>query len=194
LIRENFDPFEIAGIYEENGAAAISVLTDESFFGGHKNYLSRIKERVSLPLLRKDFIIDPYQVYETKCIGGDAILLITSLLGKELRDYIHLAESIGLFPLVEVHSAEELHIALAAGAEMIGINNRDLKTFETDLKTSLELMPLVPRDRILVGESGIHSRKDIEVLMGAGIRAFLIGETLMKADDIGAKLRELLGR
>lgn len=194
LIRESFDPCEIAGTYETNGAAAISVLTDEPFFGGDKDYLSRIKERVRLPLLRKDFIIDPYQVYETKCLGGDAILLIARLLGKDLEDYIALAESLGMFSLVEVHSREELDVALAAGAEMIGINNRDLRTFATDLKTSLELTPLIPQDRIIVGESGIHSRADIEVLMKAGIRAFLVGETLMSAKDMGAKLRELLGR
>jgi indole-3-glycerol phosphate synthase len=194
LIRETFDPCEVARLYEANGAAAISVLTDETFFGGHKDYLSQIKENVSLPLLRKDFIIDPYQVYETKCIGGDAILLIAGLLGKELDHYIGLAESLGLFPFVEVHSREELETALAAGAKMIGINNRDLRNFATDLKTCLELTPLVPKDRILVGESGIQTRADVEALMKVGIHAFLVGEALMRADDIGAKLRELLGR
>lgn len=194
LIREKFDPSEVARIYEANGAAAISVLTDEAFFGGHKGYLSQIKENVSLPLLRKDFIIDPYQVYETKCIGGDAILFIAGLLGKELDHYIGLAESLGLFPFVEVHSREELETALAAGAQMIGINNRDLRNFATDLKTCLKLTPLVPKDKILVGESGIQTRADIELLMKTGIRAFLVGEALMRAGDMGAKLRELLGR
>lgn len=194
LIREGFDPCQIAATYEANGAAAISVLTDEPFFGGHKDDLSRIRERVRLPLLRKDFIIDPYQVYETKCLGGDAILLIARLLGKDLEDYIGLAESLGLFPLVEVHSRQDLGVALAAGAEMLGINNRDLDTFATDLKTSFALTPLIPKDKIIVGESGIRSREDIEVLMETGIHAFLVGETLMRANDVGAKLRGLLPR
>jgi indole-3-glycerol phosphate synthase len=194
LMRESFDPCEIAGAYEAYGATAISVLTDEPFFGGQKEDLSRIREKVRLPLLRKDFIIDPYQVYETKCLGGDAILLIARLLGKDLGDYIGLAESLGLFPLVEIHSREELDMALAAGAVMIGINNRDLMTFDTDLKTSIELTPLIPKGRIVVGESGIHSRADIMVLMEAGIRAFLVGETLMRANDMAAKFGELLGR
>jgi indole-3-glycerol phosphate synthase len=193
-IRNDFDPLEIAHIYERNGAAAISVLTDEPFFGGRKEFLPRIRERVGLPLLRKDFIIDPYQVYETKLLGGDAILLIARLLGEKLADYIRLAESIHLFPLVEVHSTEDLEIALAAGADLIGINNRDLNTFETGLQISLHLTSLIPKGRSVIAESGIRSRKEIEILMGAGIRAFLIGETLMKSNDIGTKLRELMGR
>jgi len=193
-IREDFDPLKIASIYEANGAAAISVLTDEEFFEGEKSYLSKIKETVSLPLLRKDFIIDPYQIYETRIIGGDAILLIAGLLGEEtLRQFIDLAESVGLLPLVEVHSREELDKALAAGARIIGINNRNLKTFSTDLMTSMELAPSVPGGRIVISESGIHTRKDLEALMKKGIHTFLIGETLMKAPDIGKKLMELLG-
>ena len=193
IIRKNFDPLEIAQIYEESGAAAVSVLTDYRFFGGKKEFLTRIKERTRLPILRKDFIIDPYQVYETKCLGGDAILLITRLLGKRLRDYIRLAESLHLFPFVEVHSPEDLDMALAAGADLIGINNRDLMTFATGLQTSLDLAPLIPEGKIVIAESGIHSRKDVEILMAAGIHAFLIGETLMKADDIAAKMKELMG-
>ena len=192
-IREDFDHIEIASLYEENGVAAISVLTDEKFFEGKKSYLSEIKETASLPLLRKDFIIDPYQIYETRIIGGDAILLIAGLLEEgTLRQFIDLAESLGLSPLVEVHSREELDKALAAGAGIIGINNRNLKTFSTDLRTSLDLAPSVPEDRIVISESGIHTREDLETLMKKGIHTFLIGETLMKAPDIGKKLSELL--
>jgi len=193
-IREDFDPLRIASIYEANGAAAISVLTDEEFFEGKNSYLSEIKETVSLPLLRKEFIIDPYQIYETKIIGGDAVLLIASILKEEtLRQFINLAESLGLSSLVEVHSSKEMDKALAAGAGIIGINNRNLKTFSTDLRTSVELAPSVPEDRIVISESGIHSRKDLGTLMKKGIHSFLIGETLMKAPDIGEKLKELLG-
>jgi len=194
ILREDFDPVKIASIYERNGAAAVSVLTDKQFFGGNEKYLGDIKNNVRLPLLRKDFIIDPYQVYETRSLHGDALLLIACLLEEEqLREYIHLAESLGLSALIEIHSRKELDKALAAGAAIIGINNRDLKTFSTDLKASLDIAPHIPTDKIIISESGIHGRKDIEMLMKAGIHAFLIGETLMLSDDIGKKLRELLG-
>jgi len=193
-IRNDFDPLEFAAIYEKNGAAAVSVLTDEPFFGGKKESLTKIKGKILLPVLRKDFIIDPYQVYETRRLGADAILFIARLLQEELGDYIRLAEALDLISLVEVHSAEDLALALAAGAELIGINNRDLATFETGLETSLKLASLVPRGRIAIAESGIQSRNDIEILLEAGIHAFLIGEALMKADDIAEKLRELRGR
>jgi len=194
-IREDFDPVKIAAIYEESGAAAVSVLTERKFFGGDSSYLLGIKKIVGLPLLRKDFIIDPYHIYETRAIGGDALLLIASILKEgQLRDFIHLAESLGLSPLTEVHTREELDKALSAGADIIGINNRDLKNFSTDLKTSMELASSIPGDKIVVSESGIHTRGDIEILMKAGIHCFLIGETLMRAGDMGAKLGELLGR
>jgi len=193
-LKENLNPFGIARLYEENGAAAISVLTDEEFFAGNRAYLSGIRETVALPLLRKDFIIDPYQIYETPLIGGDALLLIAGILETaELRDYIGLAQSLGLAPLVEVHTGEELEKAVAAEAEIIGINNRDLKTFAVNLNTTIELAPLVPHDRIVVSESGIHARTDIDLLMKAGIHAFLIGEALMTATDIPGKLKEFLG-
>lgn len=193
-IREDFDPLAIASLYEENGAAAISVLTDEIFFEGKKAYLSEIKKRVSIPLLRKDFIIDPYQICETRIIGADAVLLIAGILeGTMLADFIELAGSLGLSSLVEVHSREELERAIAAGAGIIGINNRNLKTFSTDLETTLELAPLVPEGRVLISESGIEGRGDIERLMKGGIHTFLVGETLMRAPDIGAALRALLG-
>ena len=192
-IKEAFDPLKIASIYRENGATAISVLTDSRFFEGNGKYLSAIKSIVDLPLLRKDFIIDPCQIYETRVLGGDAVLLIVKLLKNEqLREYIHLSEELCLDCLVEVHSKEELEAAVTAGAGIIGINNRNLKTFSTDLKTSLDLAPSVPQDRVVVSESGINTRKDIETLMGAGIHSFLIGEALMREDDIGLKLRGLL--
>jgi indole-3-glycerol phosphate synthase len=194
-LRDDFDPVIIASIYQQNGAAAISVLTDEKFFGGNRSYLHTVRNHTDIPLLRKDFIVDSYQFYETRVLGADAVLLIVSILGEsQLREYIELAESLHLYPLVEVHSKEELDKAIAGGAKIIGINNRNLKTFSTDLKTSLELMPFMPKDVTTVSESGIHERQDIETLMKAGIHAFLIGETLMKATDIGKKLRELLGR
>ena len=135
----DFDPVRIAGVYEKNGAAAISVLTDEKYFAGHKNYLTQIRQKVKLPLLRKDFIIDPFQIYETRAIGADAILLIVRVLGKKLAEFISLSKELGLSPLVEVHTQEELDLALAADAEIIGINNRNLDTFVTDIETSRKL-------------------------------------------------------
>jgi indole-3-glycerol phosphate synthase len=192
-IREDFDPFRVAALYQENGAAAISVLTDEEFFEGNRKYLSGIRKVVDLPLLRKDFIIDPYQIYETRILGGDALLLIARLLeAGQLREYLDLAESTGLSSLVEVHTREELHKALTSGAEIIGINNRDLRTFSTDLGITLDLAPSIPRDKVVVSESGINTRADIARLMRAGVHCFLVGETLMRAEDIGGKLRELL--
>ncbi len=194
IIREGFDPCRIAALYEENGAAAISILTDEAFFGGAPAFLPAIRKVVDLPLLRKDFIIDPYQIHETRFLGGDAILLIASILADgRLGEYVVLAESLGLVPLVEVHTRGEIERALWAGAEVIGINNRDLKTFSTDLQTTLNLAPHVPVDKTVVSESGIESRSDIQRLTQAGIHCFLIGEALMRAQDMGAKLRELLG-
>lgn len=193
-IREDFDPFKIAALYQENGAAAISVLTDEEFFEGSRTYLSGIRKIVDLPLLRKDFIIDPYQIYETRILGGDALLLIACLLEEEqLREFIRLTETLSLSPLIEVHTREELDKALAAGAQIIGINNRDLRTFATDLGVTLDLIPSIPGNRIVVSESGINTREDIETLMKAGIHSFLVGEALMRAEDIGQKLGELSG-
>lgn len=193
-IRADFDHLAIAALYEANGAAAISVLTDERFFEGKMEYLSEIKGRVSLPLLRKDFIIDPYQVCQSRIIGADAILLIAAILdGPDLGNLIELAEELGLTPLVEVHCGEELERAVDAGAQVIGINNRNLQTFVTDLETTRELAPLVPEGRIVISESGIGGRGDIELLARSGVHGFLVGETLMRAPDVGRKLRELLG-
>ncbi len=190
---EDFNPVRIAGIYEKNGAAAISVLTDEKYFAGHKNYLTQIKQKAELPLLRKDFIIDPIQIYETRAIGADAILLIVRVLGKELSEFISLSKELGLSQLVEAHNDEELDVALAAGSEIIGINNRNLDTFVTDIETSRRLKTQIPKNKIVVAESGIKDRKDIASLMDAGIHAFLIGEALIIAPDIGRKLLEFRG-
>ncbi len=193
VIREEFDPVEIARTYEENGATAISVLTDEKHFQGSLEYLKRIKEAVNLPILRKDFIIDEYQVYESRAAGADAVLLIAAVLGAEkLRALLNLCLVLGLAALVEVHDEEELKSALGAGAKLIGINNRDLKTFKTDLKTTIRLAPKASNGVVVVAESGIHTCDDIAKLKTAGATAFLIGEALMKEPDIGCKLRELL--
>lgn len=195
VIREDFDPVGIARAYEAHGAAAVSVLTDETFFGGSDADLSAVKNAVSLPVLRKEFIIDPYQIHEARAIGADAVLLIAALLTEdELRNYRELAASLGLASLVEVHNRAELDKAIGSGAKIIGINNRNLETFATDIRTSLDLAPLIPADRVKVSESGIRTRADIEVLMQAGIGAFLIGETLIAAPDSGLKLAELLGQ
>ena len=190
---ENFDPVAIAGVYENNGAAAISVLTDEKYFSGYKNYLTQIRQKVNLPLLRKDFIIDPLQIYETRAIGADAILLIVHVLGKRLAEFILLSKEMGLSPLVEVHTEEELELALAAAAEIIGINNRNLDTFGTDIEISRKLKKRILADKIVVSESGIMARADIEFLMQEDIHAFLIGEALITAPDIGKKLRAFKG-
>ena len=189
----DFDPVRIAGVYEQNGAGAISVLTDEKYFAGHKNYLTQIKQKVKLPLLRKDFIIDTIQIYETRAIGADAILLIVHVLGKKLTEFILLSKELGLSSLVEVHTEEELDLALAADAEIIGINNRNLDTFVTDIETSRKLKARMPAGKIIVAESGIMSRADIDILMQANIHAFLIGEALITAPDIGKKLRAFKG-
>jgi indole-3-glycerol phosphate synthase len=189
----DFDPVRIAAIYEQNGAAAISVLTDEKYFCGHKDYLIRIKEQVGLPVLRKDFIVDPLQIYETRAIGADAVLLIARVLGQKLAEFIFLANELGLSPLTEVHTEKELDLALSADAKIIGINNRNLDTFVTDINTSRQLLCQIPAGTIVVAESGIVSRADIDLLMQTGIHSFLIGEALITAPDIGKKLRELKG-
>ena len=194
-IREDFDPVEIAGIYEENGAAAISVLTERRFFEGHAAYVPQIRRSVRLPLLRKDFIIDSYQISETRVLGADALLLIARILEQgQLREFLGLASELGLAALVEVHEETDLEKAISSGATIVGINNRDLENFRTDLETSIRLARRVPKGVTVVSESGISSRGDIERLMDAGIHAFLVGESLMREKDIGKKLRELLGR
>ena len=180
-IREDFDPVGIAGIYEDNGASAISILTERKFFEGSAAYIPQIGRAVGLPLLRKDFIIDPYQINETRVLGADALLLIARLLeAGELRDFIGLASELGLAALVEVHDEADVEKAISSGARIVGINNRDLATFRTDLAVSIRLARRIPKGVTVVSESGIGSRGDIERLMGAGIHAFLVGESLMR--------------
>ncbi len=194
-IREDFDPVGIAGIYEDNSASAISILTERKFFEGSAAYIPQIGRTVHLPLLRKDFIIDPYQINETRVLGADALLLIARLLeASKLRDFIGLASELGLAALVEAHDEEDVEKAVSSGARIVGINNRDLETFRTDLAVSIRLARRIPRDVTVVSESGINSRSDIVKLMEAGIHAFLVGESLMREKDVGKKLRELLGK
>lgn len=194
IIREDFDPLDIAEIYQQAGATCLSVLTDEQFFYGHLRYLGLIREQVSLPLLRKDFIIDPYQVYEARVAGADAILLIAAALDDILlRELAHLARELRLDTLLEIHDSEELERALKLPVDLIGINNRDLKTFETDIAVTAKLAGTIPAEQVAISESGIHSRQDIEKLSAAGAGAFLVGESLMREADIAGKLRTLLG-
>jgi indole-3-glycerol phosphate synthase len=193
IIREDFNPVEIAMAYEANGASAISVLTDEKFFQGSLQYLIDVKSAVSIPVLRKDFVIDEYQVYEGRAAGADAILLIAAALSDEqMSQFRAIASDLEMGCLVEVHDAEEMRRADAVGARVIGVNNRDLRTFHTDISTSADLFPLAPPGSVLVSESGINSREDMLFLANSGAHAVLIGESLMRADDIGAKLRELV--
>lgn len=193
LIRENFDPLEIAEIYRNNGATCLSVLTDEKFFLGHLRYLALIREAVSLPLLRKDFICDPYQIFEARTAGADAILLIAAMLDlHQLRDFHAVAQELQLDVLLEVHDESEMENALKTDCTLIGVNNRNLRTFDTDLGTTGRLARMVSAEHLLVAESGINSRADIIRLQGDGADAFLIGESLMREPDIGMKLQELL--
>ena len=193
VIRADFDPLEIAEIYQNNGAACLSVLTDENFFLGHLRYLALIREAVSLPLLRKDFICDPYQIYEARASGADAVLLIAAMLDlDQLREFHAVAKEIHLDVLLEVHDETEMELALQTDCTMIGVNNRNLRTFVTDLNTTGRLSRMLPSNRLLVAESGINSRADIVRLQADGASAFLIGEAMMREDDIGAKLKELL--
>jgi indole-3-glycerol phosphate synthase len=194
VIRPDFDPLAIAETYQQNGAVCLSVLTDAHFFLGRLGYLALIRERVSLPLLRKDFVFDPYQIYEARGAGADAVLLIAAMLDlHQLRDFSALARELSLDVLLEVHDEKELETALKTNCELIGINNRDLRTFVMDLATTERLARLIPAERLIVAESGINSRADIVRLQDAGAGAFLIGESLMREEDIGTKLRELLG-
>lgn len=194
IIRADFEPESCARAYAEGGAAALSVLTDEDYFGGHLDYLSRIRDVVSIPLLRKDFLIDVYQVDEARAAGADAILLIVAALSPEaLLSLRKRALELDLDVLVEVHDESQLECALAAGADLIGVNNRDLRTFDVDLTTTERLANRLSAasDVVLVAESGIHRREDIESLTRAGAQAFLVGESLMKQPDMGAALHQL---
>ena len=193
IICKDFDPVRIAKEYEAAGAKCLSVLTDEKFFQGSLDYLRQIREAVKLPLLRKDFIIDERQILEAIEWGADAILLIVSILSDEqLKKFHALAKDAGLAALVEVHDAQEMERALKIGAELIGVNNRDLKTFKVDLATTEKLAAKIDREKILVAESGIHTRVDVERLKKCGAKAILVGESLLRGGDIKAKIHELI--
>jgi len=194
LLQPNFDPASIAAAYEQGGAACLSVLTDSQYFQGSATDLAQARQATLLPVLRKDFTIDPVQIYEAAALGADAILLIAAILTEaELRSFRELAESLQLAALVEVHDEAELVRALDSGAALIGVNNRNLQTFEVTLETSLRLSEKIPSGRTQVSESGIFTRSDIDLLRGAGFHAFLVGESLMKANDPAAAVRALVG-
>lgn len=194
LIAPDFPYVEIAKEYEQAGAAAISVLTEPYFFGGCDQYLTEISQAVSIPVLRKDFTIDPYQIYEAKVIGASAILLICALLDTEtLRRYLAIADELGLSAIVEAHTQEEVTSALQAGARIVGVNNRDLKTFTVDIQNSLRLRGLVPDNVLFVSESGVSTPQDIQRLRENGTDAVLIGETLMRSKNKSHLLKELRG-
>lgn len=193
VLSPNLNPTELARTYAEGGAAAISVLTETNYFMGSIEHLAAIKEVVGLPLLRKDFIFDPYQVYESRAYGADALLLIAAILSQgQLKELISLSHSLGLGCLVEVHNEGEVERAVLSEAEIIGINNRDLNTFVVDINTTRRLRPLVPKEKIVVSESGIKSKRDIEKFGKWGVDAVLVGEALVTADDVLAKMKELL--
>jgi len=192
VIRENFVPSEIAMSYEKGGAACLSVLTDVDFFQGSDAYLKQAREVCSLPVLRKEFIIDPYQVYEARGMGADCILLIVACLTDEqLKELTQVALDLEMDVLVEVHDEEELKRALPLDLPMIGINNRNLRTFETSLQTTIDLLKLVPDDCLVVTESGIHSKEDVALMQQHNVNAFLVGEAFMRAEEPGDKLAEL---
>jgi indole-3-glycerol phosphate synthase len=196
IICSNFNPLAIAGVYAANGAAAISILAEPKYFQGSLDYLRDIKKALAakpIPLLRKDFITDPYQVFEARANGADSILLIVSILKPEkLLELLQLSHQLGMMSLVEVHNEIELDIAVKSNTKIIGINNRDLNTFKVDLQTTARLRLLIPPDRIVVSESGIKSRQNMQKLKEWGINAALIGEALMTAPDIAVKMKELL--
>lgn len=193
VIRADFDPVAIARIYAEHGAAAISVLTDETYFQGHLSYLTAVRQAVAPPVLRKDFILDRYQVVEARAAGADAVLLIAEILpGPTLPRLLRQIESLGMQALVELYDRDNLPRVLDSGARLIGVNNRDLRTFVTRLEHTLEIAPLLPSDACLISESGIQTHADLVRLQAAGVRAVLVGESLMRAPDIGRQLDQLI--
>jgi len=193
LLSPKLNPTELAQTYAEGGAVAISVLTEENYFMGRIEDLAEIKEVVGLPLLRKDFIFDNYQVYESRAYGADALLLIAGILSQgQLKELVSLSRSLGLRCLVEVHSQGEVEMVVLSEAEIIGINNRDLHTFAVDIDTTRRLRPLIPKEKMVVSESGITSRKDMEKLREWGVDAVLVGEALITDNDVRAKMKELL--
>jgi len=194
LLRADLDAAALARTYEESGASAVSVLTDRRFFGGGLDDLRAVRQSVTLPLLRKDFVLDPYQVYEARAAGADAVLLIVAALSDDSLDALYrLVRELGMTALVEVHGEAELQRALEIEPRVVGVNNRDLRTFEVSLETTARLRPLVPDDVVLVSESGVHTRADVERLAAIGADAMLVGESLVRAADVGHKIEQLLG-
>lgn len=192
VMRENFNPAEIAKSYAKHGAACLSVLTDEDFFQGCTDYLIEARAACDLPVIRKDFIIDPYQVLEARAMGADCILLIVAALDDaSLHGLLAQANHLGMDVLMEVHDEEEMKRALQTDCELIGVNNRNLRTFETSLDTTLRMLPMVPNNRLLVTESGIHTADDVRMMRESQVNAFLVGEAFMKVDEPGEKLAEL---
>src|SRR5882672_11222719 len=193
VLRADFNPAAIAASYERHGAACLSVLTDVTYFQGAPEYLQQARAATALPVLRKDFLIDPYQVYEARALGADAILLIVAALDDaQLADFEATAQALTMSVLVEVHDRAELERALRLRTPLIGINNRNLRTFATTLQTTLDLLAVIPGDRIVITESGIFAPADVQTMQAAGVHAFLVGEALMRADDPGAALAQLL--
>ncbi len=192
VLREDFQPMEIARSYEKGGAACLSVLTDRDFFQGSEAYLKQARAACSLPVIRKDFIIDDYQLYEARAIGADAILLIaTALDDTQLVSLANLAEQLGMAVLVEVHNADELERAKALKTPLFGVNNRNLKTFEVSLQNTIELLAAMPDGCIVIAESGIHTREDVELMRNNCVNSFLVGEAFMRCEDPGGRLAEL---
>jgi indole-3-glycerol phosphate synthase len=194
VLREDFRPAEIAASYEKGGAACLSVLTDRQFFQGSPDYLREARDACSLPVLRKDFMIDPYQVYEARAMGADCILLIVAALSlAEMQELESIAHTLGMAVLVEVHDGRELDAALQLKTPLIGINNRNLRTFEVTLQTTLGLLPRIPGERIVVTESGILQPEDVGILRSNGVHVFLVGEAFMRAAEPGQELARLFG-
>jgi indole-3-glycerol phosphate synthase len=192
VIRENFEPITIAMDYAMNGATCLSVLTDKEFFQGAEAYLQMVRERCHLPVIRKDFMIDPYQIYEARALGADCILLIVAALGdQQMHELADTADKLGMDVLVEAHDADELRRALTLDTKLVGINNRNLRTFETSLQTTLTLKSEIPADRIVITESGIHTQEDVQLMLDNDVYAFLVGESFMRAESPGQKMREL---
>jgi len=192
VMRENFVPADIAKSYQQHGAACLSILTDEDFFQGCEAYLQQAREATKLPVIRKDFIIDPYQVYEARAMSADCILLIVAALEDSMmKELLSLAHELEMDVLMEVHDRDEMARAINSGAKLIGVNNRNLRTFEVSLENTLRMLDMVPEDRILVTESGIHAPADVQLMRQNNVNAFLVGEAFMRVDEPGEKLAEL---
>ncbi len=194
VLRADFRPAEIAASYARHGAACLSVLTDEQFFQGNPEYLKQARAACTIPVLRKDFMVDEYQIYQARAMGADAILLIASALGlAQMKEFEAVANSLGMAVLVEVHDGNELDVALQLETRLIGINNRNLRTFEVSLQTTLDLLPRIPPERIVVTESGILKAEDVHLMRQYQVQTFLVGEAFMRADDPGAELAKVFG-